>query len=224
MDDHCIRLLATRTVSVDQLVQNCVVLTVTMLRARSECLPIVVGAEEPGDPPYDPSTLPHQAVLWADDTQLVLGLRTRKNRPVYLAVRGACDASQNCNRPWGSKLVRRCWCGQCSWLCPVHVIGKRVRCDNYPCPSPPTLDLPAALLAFARMVPAGTPLFGHLSRKGGGKEEALKDLRGLLAAVGVRDAKVMRTHDIRRGHERDIKDSGGRLCELRAAAGWSERG
>ena len=48
-------------------------------------------------------------------------------------------------------------------------------------------------------------------------------LLGLLAAVGVRDAKVWRTHDIRRGHERDIKDRGGRLCELRAAAGWSER-
>ena len=48
--------------------------------ARSECLPMVVSATERGDPPYNQSTLPHQAVVWADDRKLVLCLRSRKNR------------------------------------------------------------------------------------------------------------------------------------------------
>lgn len=71
-----------------------------------------------------------------------------------------------------------------------------------------------------RELPVGTSLFGGLALKHGAKA-ALGNMRDLLKEMQWPVAAVMRTHDIRRGHERDLMNRGGSLCDLRAAAEWS---
>ena len=84
------------------------------------------------------------------------------------------------NRPAGSRLERTCWCRESCRTCPVHVLGPAVR-----------------------SIPTGTALFGGFTAAGA--NSALKDM---LAKTGVPNAREYRTHDIRRGHARDLQLSG----------------
>ena len=84
------------------------------------------------------------------------------------------------NRPAGSKLERTCWCKESCRTCPVHVLGPAVR-----------------------GIQPGTALFGGI--KTAGANSALKDM---LGKIGIPKAKEYRTHDIRRGHARDLQLSG----------------
>ena len=49
---------------------------------------------------------------------------------------------------------------------------------------------------------------------------SLAILRGWLAHLGVVDAAKYRTHDLRRGHARDMARNGARLHEILAAGDW----
>ena len=51
-------------------------------------------------------------------------------------------------------------------------------------------------------------------------KSALSILRGWLQHLGIPDALAYRTHDIRRGHARDLMKGGARLHEILAAGDW----
>ena len=84
------------------------------------------------------------------------------------------------NRPAGSRIRRGCWCRQSASTCPVH----RLR---------PVLE----------SVGEGAKLFEDIT-----PAKAIKMLRGALAALGVPRAAQYRTHDFRRGHAKDLQESG----------------
>ena len=96
------------------------------------------------------------------------------------------------NRPRGSVLHRRCWCSKQPATCPVHSLGP----------------------FFASFAP-GVPVFGGID-----SGEALAQLRSMAAALGVSDASRLRTHDLRRGHARDLAQSGAPLSEILRAGEW----
>ena len=73
---------------------------VFLLRVPSEGLPITVGGN---------GVCAGQAVIYLEGDELVLQLKSRKNRPQ------------------GSTLRRGCWCRQCKATCPVHVLGAWVK-------------------------------------------------------------------------------------------------
>ena len=89
------------------------------------------------------------------------------------------------NKPGGSRLVRGCWCGECKATCPLNVLG-------------PVLDRCAD----------GERLFPCVTAVG-----ALKTLREMLGILGVPRAGEYRTHDLRRGHAKDLQCSGGHVVE-----------
>ena len=71
------------------------------LRMPSEALPMIVKGRDTRDDA--------QSVVWLDvEQELVLKLHRRKNKQ------------------FGSRLVRKCWCNECTKACPVHVLGKLV--------------------------------------------------------------------------------------------------
>jgi hypothetical protein len=84
------------------------------------------------------------------------------------------------NKPSGSRLVRGCWCRECRDTCPVHVLGE--------------------LLANTE---PGAKLFPGVSAG-----TALAALRTMLAVLKVPGAAEHRTHDLRRGHAKDLQMSG----------------
>lgn len=96
------------------------------------------------------------------------------------------------NKPEGSVLKRHCWCSQCEATCPVHVLGKYFS------------SLPVGAKPFASFTPA----------------TALKVLRGFLDRGDVPEARYYRTHDLRRGHARDLQTSGASLVEILLAGEW----
>lgn len=96
------------------------------------------------------------------------------------------------NKDGGSVLKRGCWCNKCRLTCPVHVLGKYFRS----CPK------------------ASHPFAGFCARS------ALAILRGWLKHFNVAEASMYRTHDLRRGHARDMARSGSRLHEILAAGEW----
>ena len=96
------------------------------------------------------------------------------------------------NKEGGSLLKRKCWCATCSKTCPVHVLGK----------------------FFADLGLGMTP-FSILSAPG-----VLAALRRWLQVLQVPDALHYRTHDIRRGHARDLQRSGSSLLEILHAGEW----
>ena len=77
-------------------------------------------------------------------------------------------------------------------MCPVHIL--------------------APLLA---KVPEGTALFKGISPK-----SALDYLRSVLNELKVPKAMEYRTHDLRRGHARDLQSSGATLYEILSAGEW----
>ena len=96
------------------------------------------------------------------------------------------------NKEGGSVLRRGCWCDKCAHTCPLHVIGP-----------------------FIRRHTAGERLFAGIT---GGS--ALHHLRQLLTLLDVPNAYEYRTHDLRRGHARDLQASGSSLCEILKAGEW----
>jgi hypothetical protein len=96
------------------------------------------------------------------------------------------------NLPHGSVLTRSCWCASCKATCPVHVLGKFLM--EF-CPG----DAPFAGIS------AGT---------------ALSLLRNLLEWLEVSNVTSYRTHDLRRGHAKDLQVSGASLAEILAAGQW----
>ena len=97
------------------------------------------------------------------------------------------------NKPQGSRLVRGCWCKECSKTCPVHVLG-------------PMLD----------ELQHGEKMFPGISAG-----EALRMLRVMLTALGIAKAQQYRTHDLRRGHAKDLQLSGGLTWRVHAwRSGW----
>ena len=84
------------------------------------------------------------------------------------------------NKPSGSRLVRGCWCKECRDTCPVHVLGE--------------------LLANTE---PGANLFPGVSAG-----TALAVLRSMLAVLKLPGAAEHRTHDLRRGHVKDLQMSG----------------
>ena len=84
------------------------------------------------------------------------------------------------NKPQGSQLVRSCWCTQCSRTCPVHALGPVVAAS-----------------------PQGESLFEGIT-----PSRASHALKHMLQLIGVANAERYRTHDLRRGHARDLQLSG----------------
>ena len=84
------------------------------------------------------------------------------------------------NKPRGSRLVRGCWCKESSTTCPVHVLG-----------------------AVLDQRKDGERLFPGVTAAG-----ALKVLRSALEQLGVPRADEYRTHDLRRGHAKDLQVAG----------------
>ena len=89
-------------------------------------------------------------------------------------------------------LFRSCWCAQCTATCPVHVLGKFF------------LELPSGAQPFVHMKP-------HVVMEG---------LRTLLEGFGVPNARLYRTHDLRRGHAEDLRLGGATLGEILRAGDW----
>ena len=50
---------------------------------------------------------------------------------------------------------------------------------------------------------------------------ALRELRHLLGLIGVKEAGRHRTHDIRRGHAKDMQLNGATLYQILKAGEWS---
>ena len=96
------------------------------------------------------------------------------------------------NKEGGSELTRKCWCSKCKLTCPVHTLGP-----------------------FFMSCGAGSRPFAAFDASG-----ALAALRHWLGILGVRDANKHRTHDIRRGHARDLQQSGASLMEILRAGEW----
>ena len=96
------------------------------------------------------------------------------------------------NKPQGSKLIRRCCCSRHPKSCALHLIKP--------------------LLESAE---TGTAMFKLIS-----PDDAVKKLRQLLSAVGVRDARLYRPHDLRRGHAEDLRLEGAPLWKILAAGEW----
>ena len=159
------------------------------LRVPSECLPMVVGI---GDSSTYGQAQTSQSIIHIGESEIVLCLKTRKNRyvPVTQAIMSAFMLL--CIRPWGARLCRSCWCKECGLTCPVHMLG-------------------AALNSWG---PGSQPFAGTTAPK------ARANLREVLAAIGVPEASRYRTHDLKRGHTRDMANKGCTLKEILLAADW----
>ena len=142
---------------------------VFLLRMPSEALPMIVGDGSGQELA--------QSVIWVDPVknELVLKLKRRKNKEQ------------------GSRLVRTCWCKECSRTCPVHVLGPLI----------------------TKMQP-GAALFEGIT-----KAVALSKLRVMLEAIGVEKFESYRSHDIRRGHALDLQCAGAPLWQILEAGEWS---
>ena len=96
------------------------------------------------------------------------------------------------NKPHGSTLTRTCWCKSCPKTCPVHVLG-----------------------AYVTSLKDGERPFAQFSAS-----NVLKSLRSLLSRIGVRNAEKYRTHDLIRGHAKDLQARGASLVEILSAGEW----
>ena len=90
------------------------------------------------------------------------------------------------------RIVRACLCKESAATCPLHVLG-------------PLVDA----------CPEGEPIFRGISRAA-----VLSALRRLLGEIGVADAGLYGTHDLRRGHALDLQLSKAPLWKILDAGGW----
>ena len=98
------------------------------------------------------------------------------------------------NKLRGSVLRRGCWCSKTigKVFCPIHFLA-------------PLLD----------KVPNGSLLFEGIA-----PSMALAYLRSVLVDLSVPKAMEYRTHDLRRGHARDLQCNGASLYEILSAGEW----
>ena len=96
------------------------------------------------------------------------------------------------NKQNGSLLKRECWCNSCPATCPVHRLW------------PYLLSHGVGQKPFAGITAAN----------------ALTRLRCCLSELRVPEARYYRTHDLRRGHAKDMVEKGAELCEILAAGEW----
>jgi hypothetical protein len=122
--------------------------------------------------------------LYRQGSALVLSLASRKNLPrgnaTHVFVFRILRVCCLLLRLQGATLQRGCWCKQSPKTCPVHVVG-------------PYLDQHGE----------GQPLFAGVTAT-----STLKVLRQMLGALNVEGACDYRTHDLRRGHAKDLQQSG----------------
>ena len=112
---------------------------------------------------------------------------------IYFADQHIClKLGRRKNKPAGSLLRRSCWCSSCPDICPIHI-----------------------LWAYYANMPAGWKPFHSITPKA-----ALSVLRGMLSKLEISDAELYRTHDLRRGHAKDLQMSGASLAEFLAAGEW----
>lgn len=100
------------------------------------------------------------------------------------------------NRPGGSVLTRRCWCAEYRDTCPVHVLG-----------------------AFFKGKRPGEKVFHGVTAA-----LALQELRSMLHELGIPNAPAYRTHDLRRGHAKDLQLSNAPLSVILRAGEWRHPG
>ena len=84
------------------------------------------------------------------------------------------------NKPEGSMMERGCWCKECKETCPLHVLGP-----------------------FLAKFPPGCRVFGDVT-----PASTLNTLRRVMAKMNAPRAAEYRTHDLRRGHAKDLQTSG----------------
>ena len=100
------------------------------------------------------------------------------------------------NKLGGSVLRRTCACAACPEVCPVHKLW-----HGY----------------FEKLMPGEQP-WGDIS-----PDRARAHLRASLAALRVPDHACYGTHDFRRGHAKDLQQSGAPLATVLAAGEWKSR-
>ena len=98
------------------------------------------------------------------------------------------------NMQQGCLLRRSCWCASCRVTCPVHVLGNFLA----------SFDAEGAEKPFSQF----SPTF------------ALATLRSVLHRMQIPDAETYRMHDCRRGHAKDLQQSGSSLAEILQAGKW----
>ena len=96
------------------------------------------------------------------------------------------------NKLHGSLLHRGCWCKSDTSTCPVHRLG-----------------------ACFKRWPRGSRPFAQFSAA-----RALTFLRCSLLALKIPEALAYRTHDLRRGHARDMQENGHTLKDILKAGEW----
>ena len=96
------------------------------------------------------------------------------------------------SKPQGSKLIRRYCCSRHPKFCALRL-----------------------LKPLMESAEPGTVMFKLIS-----PDDAVKKLRQLLSAVGVRDARLYRPRDFRRGHAEDLRSEGAPLWKILAAGEW----
>ena len=84
------------------------------------------------------------------------------------------------NKEAPSRIERGCWCKECKEPCPRHVLGP-----------------------FFQQFPQGTQVFEEYT-----PAIALKVLRKVMSILKVPRAAEYKTHDFRRGHAKDLQESG----------------
>ena len=96
------------------------------------------------------------------------------------------------NKLQGSSLLRKCWCAKCEFTCPVHVLGP-----------------------YVEQFVVGEKLFGDTTAA-----TALLALREILHVLAAPESNLYGTHDLRRGHARDLQAGGASLREILDAGEW----
>ena len=127
-------------------------------------------------------------------TRVDVGLRHVEHSALYMVGDSLCLRLRSRRYlPSGSVIRRSCWCltGNAA-SCPVHVLW------NFFC------GLDYGSRPFAQYSP-------HF---------ALTALRCILHDLGTPEAAKYRTHDLRRGHAQDLRESGAPLVEILLAGQW----
>ena len=100
------------------------------------------------------------------------------------------------NKPRGGTLRRGCVCNADRRTCPVHALWHQ----------------------FLAPMEIGTQPWINVS-----SGEARSHLRATLERLAIPNAEAFGTHDLRRGHARDMQLSGASLAQILAAGEWKSR-
>ena len=76
------------------------------------------------------------------------------------------------------------------------------------------------MCAYVRHRPVGSKPFALLSRRKGAGN---RDLRNFLGLLGIEDAHKYCSHDLRRGHTKDLRAAGASWQEILEQGGWASQ-